>query len=122
MQHINFVVGTSTMKHLNNWIILKSRLYKSFKKCSSFIERKQFRHSRKSIWLALLQSFRTSLSNFRSLSIVIPRNLTSLLSHIKSFLIFAHTCSRNYQMAFICVQFYIIIFKPTYSNHGFFLK
>ena len=44
-------------------------------------------------WLALLQSFRTCLSNFRSLSIVTPRSLTSLLSHIKSFPIFAHTCS-----------------------------
>ena len=32
-------------------------------------------------WLTLLHTFRTYLSNFRSSSKVIPRNLTSLLSH-----------------------------------------
>ena len=44
-------------------------------------------------WLPLLLSFRTCLSNFRSLSIVTPRSVTSLLSQIKSFPIFAHTFS-----------------------------
>ena len=36
-------------------------------------------------WSAFPQSFRTCSSNFRSLSIVIPISLTSLLSQIKSF-------------------------------------
>ena len=48
MQHINFVVGMSTMKHPNNWAIFKLRPHKSFKKRPSFVEKKQFRHSRKS--------------------------------------------------------------------------
>ena len=43
-----FVVGTSVIKHPNNRTIFKQRLHKSFKKCPSFNERKQFRHSRKS--------------------------------------------------------------------------
>ena len=48
MEPINFVVDMSTMKHPNNWTIFKLQLHKSFKKCPSFIERKQFHYSRKS--------------------------------------------------------------------------
>ena len=78
-------------------------------------------------WLTLLQSFRTCLSNFKSLSELIPRSLTSLLSQIKSYPIFICPflfmfMTRNYQMAFICVQFHIIIFIPMFSKHRVFLK
>ena len=43
------------------------------------------------IWLALLHSSRTCLSNFRSLSVVILGGLPSLLSQIMSFPIFGDT-------------------------------
>ena len=43
-----FKLQPLTMNHPNNWAIFKLRLHKSFKKCLSFIEKKQVCHSRKS--------------------------------------------------------------------------
>ena len=76
-------------------------------------------------WLALLQNFRTCLSNFRFLSVEIPRSVTALLSQIKSFLLFVYTfLIYNPKLSddIYLFQFNIIIFKPTYSKHRVFLK
>ena len=91
MQPINFVIGMSTMKQLNNWTIFKLRLHKSFKKCPFLLQESNFVILERTLnfWLALLQSFRIWLLNFRSLSTVITRSLTSLLLQIKFFPIFA---------------------------------
>ena len=43
--HCHHHIRMSTMKYPNNWTVFKLRLHKSFKKCPSFIERKQVRHS-----------------------------------------------------------------------------
>ena len=96
MQPVNFVICKATMKHPDEWTIFELRFYKTFKYYSFLFSNESnldILAKTLNFLLALEQIFETCLSNFNSLSIVTPNSLTSELSQILSFPIFAHICS-----------------------------
>ena len=75
---IYFIVKASTMEHPNLWAVSKLQFYESFHYhpfLSTFV--KDARRTRAlSFWHAFLQRLLTCSSNFKSLSIVIPRSIS----------------------------------------------
>ena len=123
----NHLVRKRTFNHLPKPVNWDSK--KALNRVLLLLEENNFAILERALnfWLALLQSFRACLSNFRSLSIVIPRSLTShryfprLNLSLYSPVVVDACNPKLSDGIYLCLISYKY-FKPTSSNHRFFLK